>query len=158
MDVEIILKLVKLRFVVYEQGAQCGLWKSLEENGAKEMLDYIFPKTGKIAFYNLMLETVTAAHKDYIPTGEYGLFKLPVQYEAEILGYLKSYIGEDIWTIPEDRVAYLQKMATVDCQSVLNPVNLGSLKDAGLENIMSLCAFHYLNIFQEGTNSYPYFG
>ena len=158
MDVEVILKLVKLRLVVYEQGIQSGLWKSLEENGAQEMLDYIFPKTGKIAFYNLMLETVKAAHKVFIPSGEYYLFKLPVQYEAEILTFLKNHVAEDIWSIPEDKITYLKKVATVDCQPVLNPVNLGSIKDAGLENIMSLCAFHYLNIFQDGTNSYPYFG
>lgn len=158
MEVEVIQKLIKLRLAVYLQGVECGLWQSLEENGAQVMLEYIFPKTGRIAYYNLLMETVKSAHKDYVPMGEYSLFKLPVQYEAEVLNYLKSQTNNDLWVIPEDKMSYLDSLCTVDCQPVLNPVNLGGLKDAGLDTILSLCAFHYRTIFQQGTNSYPYFG
>ena len=158
MEGNTIKKLVKLRLVVYNLGVEHNLWKSLEDNGAQEMLDYIFPKTGKIAYYNLVVETVKAAHKDYVPVGEYSLFKLPVQYESEILNFIKGQATDDLWEIPEDKTAYLKGLCTVDCQPVLNPVNLGSLKDTGVDSIIAMCAFHYLNIFRQGTLSYPYFG
>ena len=158
MDTETINNIVKLRLAVYLLGAEHGLWKSLEENGAREMMDYIFPKTGKIAYYYLVVETVKANHKDYVPAGEYSLFKFPVQYESEILSYLKSKAPKDIWDIPEDRISYLKSLCSVDCQTVISPVNLGSLKETGVDTILSMCAFHYLNIFRQGTQSYPYFG
>lgn len=158
MEVEIIQKLVRLRLAVYKQGVECHLWNSLEDNGAKEMLDYIFPKTGRIAFYNLMVETVKSAHKDFVPVGEYSLFKLPVQYEAEILNYLKGQAADDLWLIPADNLTFIKSLCTVDCHPALNPVNLGSLKDTGFSAIIAMCAFHYQNIFLQGTNSYPYFG
>ena len=158
MDEKTIKDLVKLRLVVYSLGAEHGLWKSLEDNGAQEMLDYIFPKTGRIAYYNLVVECVKAAHRDYVPSGEYCLFKFPVQYESEILNYLKNQATDDLWVIPDDRIGFLKNLCTVDCQSVLNPVDLGSLKETGVDSIIAMCAFHFLNIFRQGTHSYPFFG
>lgn len=157
MEEYTIKNLVKARLAVYTLGVEHNLWKSLEDNGAKEMLDYIFPKTGKIAFYNLVVETAKAAHKDYVPVGEYSLFKLPTQYEEEILSYLKANPDDDS-LMPEDNPKeYLETLSTVTCSPSLAPVFIGAIKDSGIETILKITAFHYLSIFNDNTNSYPYF-
>ena len=157
MEDNTIKKLVKLRLVVYILGVEHNLWKSLEDNGAKEMLDYIFPKTGKIAYYNLVVETVKAAHKDHIPAGEYNLFKLPVQFEEEILSYLKANPDDDSLAPEDNPIQYLEALSTVTCSPSLGPVFIGAIKDSGIETILKVAAFHYLGIFNDNTNSYPYF-
>lgn len=157
MEGSTIHKLVMTRLAIYQLGVDHGLWKSLEDNGAREMLDYIFPKTGKIAFYNLVVETAKAAHKDYVPVGEYSIFKLPTQYEEEILSYLKANPDDDS-LMPEDNPKeYLESLSTVTCSPSLQPVFIGAIKDSGIETILKIAAFHYLSIFNDNTNSYPYF-
>lgn len=157
MEAKTIKELVKLRLVVYNLGVEHNLWKSLEVNGAKEMLDYIFPKTGKIAFYNLVVETVKTAHKDYVPVGEYSLFKLPTQYEEEILSYLKANPDDESFAPEDNSIQYLETLSTITCSPSLEPVFIGAIKDSGIETILKIAAFHYLSIFNDNTNSYPYF-
>ncbi len=157
MEVSTIKNLVSLRLVVYNLGVEHNLWKSLEDNGAQEMLDYIFPKTGKIAYYNLVVETVKAAHKNYVPVGEYCLFKLPTQFEEEILSYLKANPTDFALTPQGDPILYLKDVATITCSPSFGPVFIGAIKDSGIETILKVAAFHYLNIFNDNTNSYPYF-
>lgn len=50
-----IVNLLKLRFAVYKAGCGKGLWPCLEDNAAKEYMYYLFPKSSKLAFYNLMI-------------------------------------------------------------------------------------------------------
>lgn len=157
MEDHIIKKIVKLRLIIYQLGVEHILWKSLEDNGAREMLDYIFPKTGKIAYYNLVVETAKAAHKDYVPVGEYSLYKLPVQFEEEILSFLKSNPDDESLAPKENPIQYLESLSTVTCSPSLAPVFIGAIKDSGIETILKIAAFHYLSIFNDNTNSYPYF-
>lgn len=157
MEANTIKKLVKTRLVVYKLGVEHSLWKSLEDNGAQEMLDYIFPKTGKIAYYNLVVETVKAAHKDFVPVGEYSLFKLPTQYEEEILSYLKANSNDESLAPEDNSIHFLEDLSTVTCSPSLGPVFIGAIKDSGIETILKVAAFHYLGIFNDNTNSYPYF-
>lgn len=157
MDTKTIQTIVKMRLAVYCAGCQKGLWPSLEDNGAKDMMEYIFPKTGGIAYYNLVIETMKNKHSEYIPAGEYSLFKLPVQFEEEIFSYLKSDNEDDLFSTPEDPISYLENLSTVTCSPSLGPIFIGAIKDSGLETILKLTAFHYLGIFKDNTNSYPYF-
>ncbi len=157
MEVFDIHNLVKLRIAVYKLGVVRGLWNSLEENGAMEMMEYIFPRTGMIAYYNLIIENVKAAHKDYIPVGEYSLFKLPTQYEEEVLSFLKANPTDDSLTFQDDPLIYLKNMATITCSPSLGPVFIGAIKDSGIESILKVTAFYYLSIFNDNTDSYPYF-
>lgn len=152
-----ILIAIKLRLAVYSAGVNLHKWDSLEEKGVMEMMTYIFPKTGELAYYNLLLEIIKKHHSEYIPVGYYSLFKLPVQFEEEIISYLKSSADKTIFTLPEDPIAYLNSLSTVTCSPSLGPVYIGAIKDSGFETIMKITAFHYLSIFQDNTNSYPYF-
>lgn len=157
MDNYNLKQIVKIRLVVYRLGVEKGLWPSLDDAGAKEMMEYIFPKTGKIAFYNLVIESMKNRHAEFVPSGEYSIFKLPVQFEEEILLYLKANPDDDS-LMPEDNPKqYLETLSTITCSPSLEPVFIGAIKDSGIETILKIAAFHYLSIFNDNTNSYPYF-
>ena len=64
-----ILIAIKLRLAVYSAGVNLHKWDSLEEKGVMEMMTYIFPKTGELAYYNLLLEIIKKHHSEYIPVG-----------------------------------------------------------------------------------------
>ena len=91
-----IVNLLKLRFAVYKAGCDKGLWPCLEDNAAKEYMNYLFPKSSQLAFYNLMINIVQKTHENFIPKDMYSLFKCPIQIEEEIYGYLKHHLDEDI--------------------------------------------------------------
>ena len=133
MDESTIKNIVRLRLVVYTLGVRKGLWPSLEDAGAKEMMEYIFPKTGKIAFYNLVIESMKNKHAEFIPSGEYSIFKLPVQFEEEILSYLKANPNDDSLTPEDNPIEYLEALSTVTCSPSLGPVLIGAIKDSGIE-------------------------
>lgn len=152
-----ILDIVKMRLAVYKAGVNAGIWKSLEDNGAREMMDFIFPKSGAIAYYNLIIEVMRNHHKKFIPAGDYSLYKLPVQFEEEIMSYLKSSDLSSTITLPDAPIDFLKSLATITCNHVIDSVNIGTIKDNGIENITKLMAVHYLDIFEQNTNSYPYF-
>lgn len=61
-----IVNLLKLRFAVYKAGCGKGLWPCLEDNAAKEYMYYLFPKSSKLAFYNLMINIVQKTHENFI--------------------------------------------------------------------------------------------
>ena len=157
MDIKQIQLILKLRLAVYGLGVEKGLWHSLEYTGAKEMMKYIFPKTGNIAFYNLVIESMKNSHAEFIPSGEYSIFKLPVQFEEEILSYLKANPDDDSLTPEDNPKEYLESLSTVTCSPSLGPIFIGAIKDSGIETILRIAAFHYLSIFNDNTNSYPYF-
>ena len=60
-----IVNLLKLRFAVYKAGCGKGLWPCLEDNAAKEYMYYLFPKSSKLAFYNLMINIVQKTHENF---------------------------------------------------------------------------------------------
>lgn len=86
-DIEGILK---MRMAVYQEGIKAGFWTDLNQSGASELMDYLFPKSGQLAYYNLLMEMIKSEHV-MLTGGVYFLFKMPVQMEKEIANYLKSH-------------------------------------------------------------------
>lgn len=83
-----IEEILKMRYSVYKAGANAGCWADIDQSGASDMMAYIFPKSGDIAYYNLVLELMRKEHNMFTG-GVYSLFKMPVQVEKEIIEYLK---------------------------------------------------------------------
>ena len=84
-----IEQILKIRMAVYQAGISVGIWKDINQLGASDMMEYIFPKSGQIAYYNLIMEYMRKEH-DVITGGAYFLYKMPVQIEKEIMEYLKK--------------------------------------------------------------------
>ncbi len=110
-----IVEILKMRMAVYTAGIQAGEWKDLDTLGASDMMDYLFPKSGKLAFYQLLMEQMRTAH-DILTGGVYYLFKMPVQVEKEISEYLKKE-ETDIKTLVDDAEGYLASMDTIPTRS-----------------------------------------
>ena len=55
MKQEEIEKILKIRVAVYQAGVGADFWKDINSNGANAMMDYIFPKSGQMAYYNLLM-------------------------------------------------------------------------------------------------------
>ena len=75
-----IEQILKMRMAVYQAGISAGIWKDINQLGASDMMEYIFPKSGQIAYYNLIMEYMRKEH-DVITGGAYSLYKMPVQIE-----------------------------------------------------------------------------
>lgn len=89
MHQENIENIIKMRLAVYKAGVDAQLWNDINQLGASEMMDYLFPKSGHIAYYNLILEYMRKEH-NMIIGGMYTLFKMPIQVEKDIMEYLKK--------------------------------------------------------------------
>lgn len=84
-----IYDIIKMRMAVYKAGVKAGFWEGVDQSGASEMMNYIFPKSGNIAYYNLVMELMRKAHGMFLG-GVFYLFKLPAQIERMIMDYLKK--------------------------------------------------------------------
>ena len=51
-----IYDIIKMRMAVYKAGVKTGFWEDVDQSGASEMMNYIFPKSGNIAYYNIVME------------------------------------------------------------------------------------------------------
>ena len=93
-----IYDIIKMRMAVYKAGVKAGFWEGVDQSGASEMMNYIFPKSGNIAYYNLVMELMRKAHGMFLG-GVFYLFKLPAQTIAlqlfllELIGKMKSTIS-----------------------------------------------------------------
>lgn len=154
MNENIICKLLSLRHAVYILGCKTGLWADLESNKTKEFMQYLFPKSGTLAYYNLMLEIVRKKHNEHVLPEYYYLFKFPTQVEEEALNYLKEH---DLPDRTADAEQWMGEMATIVCDTQFAPVYIGSLKDMKPETLLNLMAVHYRNLFANCTECYPYF-
>ena len=96
---------------VYKAGVKAGFWEGVDQSGASEMMNYIFPKSGNIAYYNLVMELMRKAHGMFLG-GVFYLFKLPAQIERMIMDYLKKE-KMDVASLGDDADAYLQSMDTI---------------------------------------------
>lgn len=150
-----IVEILKMRMAVYAVGIQAGEWKDIDTLGASDMMDYLFPKSGKLAFYQLLMEQMRTAH-DILTGGVYYLFKMPVQVEKEISEYLKKE-ETDIKTLVDDAEGYLASMDTIPTDHCLTPVNIGAFSMQEISNLLRLCASHYRYSFNNHLQSYPYF-
>jgi hypothetical protein len=146
--------IVKMRMAVYRAGVNAGLWKDVDQDGASDMMNYIFPKSSNIAYYNLVMEFMRKAH-DVFSGSAFYLFKLPAQVEKMIMDYLKN-TKVDLVSLGEDADAYLQSMDTIATNHCFTDVNIGSYHQEALDNLLRLCASHYRYSFQENVKSFPY--
>jgi hypothetical protein len=150
-----ILEILKLRYVVYKLGSEKGFWQDIEQKGAKEMMNYLFARTGNLAFYHLMLGTCRSRHKGH--QEYYNLFKLPARIEEEILNYLKQHINIDISKLAGSPMDYLNKKASIVVSASETPTNIGNISENDFDTNVEIIASIYKNAFAQGTNNYPYF-
>ena len=134
MHQENIENIIKMRLAVYKAGVDAQLWNDINQLGASEMMDYLFPKSGHIAYYNLILEYMRKEH-NMIIGGMYTLFKMPIQVEKD----------------------YLDSMNTIVTDYSLDVVNIGSFDINEIDNLLRLCASHYIYSFKNGIKAFPFF-
>lgn len=151
-----IENILKMRLAVYKAGVKAGYWKNLDEEGASDVMNYIFHKSGHIAYYNLILELVRNEHSNIIKGGAYSLFKMPVQVEKEVMDYLKKE-NPDLSKLVTDEESFLKEMDTIVTNHGFVSVCIGSYSASELDNILRLCASHYRYSFMNKLQSYPYF-
>ncbi len=149
-----IYDILKMRMAVYKAGVDAGVWKDVDSQGASEMMTYIFPKTGRMAYYNFILELMHKEHNMF-PGEAYSLFNLPVQVEKEIMEHLKAE-ELDLSLMVGDANAYLQEMDTIITDHSFDIVNIGTFRMERLDKMLRLCAAHYRYSFAENVKSYPY--
>lgn len=150
-----IIEIIKMRFAVYSVGVKNGTWKDLYSSGTIEMMEYIYPKTGQLAFYQLLMEQMRMVHNT-LTGGVYYLFKMPVQIEKEISEYLRK--GEcNIKELVPDHKEYLRAMDTIPTDHSFSCVNIGTFSIQNITNLLRLCASHYLFSFENNVPSYPFF-
>lgn len=157
MENQELIDLLKLRIAVYKLGAKKGLWPCLEDNAAKEYMNYLFPKSSVLAFYNLMINVVQKKHEDFVPVEMYNIFKCPIQLEEELFSFLKDHLkDENLFELQEEPMTVLESLATVVCDHAIASVYIGQLYE-DLPTKIRVMAFHYKNVFTSDSNSYPYF-
>ena len=133
MRQEYIENIIKMRLAVYKAGVDAQLWNDINQLGASEMMDYLFPKSGHIAYYNLILEYMRKEH-NMIIGGMYTLFKMPIQVEKDIMEYLKKEKINFQEMLP-DYKAYLDSMNTIVTDYSLDVVNIGSFDINEIDNL-----------------------
>lgn len=151
-----ITDILRMRMAVYQAGINAGFWSDLNQTGASAMMDYLFPKSGSIAYYNLILSYMRKMHNT-INGSVYFLFKLPVQIEKEIMDYMKKS-EVNISTLVENADEYLEEMDTIvtDHELGLGIVNIGTFRVDDIDNMLRLCASHYRYAFSNHNQTYPY--
>lgn len=147
--------ILKMRMAVYRAGVNAGCWTDMENAGASAMMNYIFPKSGQIAYYNLILEQMRKEHSMFTG-GVFFLYKMPVQIEKDIIEYLRKG-NIDLLSIGLDYENYLSSMDTIITDHGFTYVNVGTFKSNEINNLLRLCASHYRYSFQNNVHSYPYF-
>ena len=155
MKQEEIENILKMRVAVYQAGVIADFWKDINANGATAMMDYIFPKSGQMAYYNLLMEQMKMEHK-MLTGGVYSLFKLPVQIEKEIVDYLRNH-SFDFLNIGQDADVYLEQMDTIATDHRFDVVCIGTFSASDINNHLHLCASHYRYAFTNHVKSFPYF-
>lgn len=151
-----IKSILKMRMAVYRAGIKAGCWIDLNSSGASDMMAYIFPKTGMIAYYNLILELMRKEHSMFLG-GVYSLFKMPVQVEKELVEYIKTD-NSCVELIDDDNCDdYLESMDTVITDHCLSDVNIGTFNVNNVGVLLRLCASHYRYAFQNNVKSFPFF-
>lgn len=140
---------------VYKVGVKVGFWSDIDQAGASDMMNYLFPRSGQIAYYNLIVEFMRKEHNMF-SGGVYSLFKMPVQAEKEVLDYLKK---ENIdWThLADDGDEYLKTMDTIITNHGFITINIGAYSPNEIDTILRLCASHYRYAFQNNVKSFPFF-
>lgn len=149
-----IIDIISLRWAVYKLGVKGNRWSDLTASSASEYMDFLFPHTGHMAYYNLMIEIAKGKHKDVLPKGVYCLYKLPEQIEEQVMDYMKKS-SSDLST--QDAMAVVNDLATIQAGSSTTVVNIGRIDDIGLHDALRLIAYYYKLAFENDNECYPYF-
>lgn len=149
-----ITDLISLRWAIYYLGVKNHRWNDLAANSAKEYMDFLFPHTGQVAYYNLMLEIVRGKHNEWLPKGVYGLFRMPEQIEEKVMDYLKTSLPD---FSEKDAIVTVNGLATIQGGDSTTVVNIGRIDDIGLHDIIRLMAYYYRIVFENNVECYPYF-
>ena len=144
-----------MRMSVYKAGIKAGFWSDIDQAGASDMMNYLFPRSGQMAYYNLILEFMRKEHNMF-SGGVYSLFKMPVQAEKEVLDHLKKE-NIDRTFLADDEDDYLKSMDTIVTNYGFLPVNIGVFSPNEIDTILRLCASHYRYSFQNNVKSFPFF-
>lgn len=155
MEQRDIENIIRMRIAVYEAGIKAGFWTDINKAGAADMMNYIFPKSGQMAYYQLLMEQMKVEHK-MLTGGVYSLFKLPVQVEKEIVDYLRNHTF-DFADISQQAEEYIAKMDTIATDHRFDIVCIGSFSANDIDNQLRLCASHYRYAFSNNVKSFPYF-
>lgn len=150
-----IQDILKMRMNIYAAGINAGAWKDIKTAGASDMMLYLFPKSGQLAYYQLMMEQMRVAHSS-LTGGVYFLFKMPVQIEKEISDYLRKE-EIDLNALISNPSEYLQSMDTIPTDHSFTSVCIGAFSVQNLDSLLRLCASHYRYSFENNIQSYPYF-
>lgn len=62
MEKKDIENIIRMRIAVYEAGIKAGFWTDINQAGASDMMNYIFPKSGQMAYYQLLMEQMKVEH------------------------------------------------------------------------------------------------
>lgn len=152
---EDILSIVRMRMAVYAAGTETGAWKDIDASDASAMMAYLFPKSGRLAYYQLVMEQMRAHHSMFTG-GVYYLFKMPVQVEKEIMEFLRNE-EIDINSFKDNAKEYLVEMDTIPTDHTLSIVNIGIFSIPNVSLLLRLCAAHYRYSFDNHIQSYPFF-
>ena len=136
-------------------GVKKGVWKDIDTAGASDMMTYLFPKSGQLAYYHLVMEHMRAYHNMF-SGGVYYLFKMPVLIEKEIIDYLRKE-KIDFDEFKNNAEEYLAELDTIPTDHSFSIVNIGNLSAQDIMNLLRLCASHYRYSFEKNVESYPYF-
>jgi hypothetical protein len=150
-----IQDILKMRMNIYAAGINAGAWKDINTAGASDMMAYLFPKSGQLAYYQLMMEQMRVAHSS-LTGGVYFLFKMPVQIEKEISDYLRKE-EIDLNTLVSNPSDYLLSMDSIPTDHSFTAVCIGAFSVQNLDSLLRLCASHYRYSFENNIQSYPYF-
>lgn len=150
-----IQDILKMRMNIYAAGINAKAWKDINTAGASDMMAYLFPKSGQLAYYQLMMEQMRVAHNS-LTGGVYFLFKMPVQIEKEISDYLRKE-EIDLNNLVSNPSEYLQSMDTIPTDHSFTAVCIGAFSVQNLDSLLRLCASHYRYSFENNIQSYPYF-
>ncbi len=158
-------KLLQLRTLVAYLGEkdQFNWWDTsfLSPTGIK-LLNINFPRSALSAGVNSAGEAARAVHDSRIGRGRvFHLFRLPAEMEAglhqlllgcdpdHLLGVIKSR---------EDSLQVLRGLSGSTLSAPQGPVKVGRAKNIETEFGIEEMAKHYLDAFQSGKKTFPYFG
>jgi hypothetical protein len=144
-----------MRMAVYKAGIKAGFWNDIDQIGVSDMMNYIFPKSGQIAYYNLIMEFMRKEHTMF-SGGVFSLYKMPIQVEKELLDYLKKE-AVDLAHLINDEGLYLESMDTIVTNHGFFTINIGTFSPNEIDTILRLCASHYRYSFKNKVKSFPYF-
>jgi hypothetical protein len=153
-----IIEIIRLRWAVYYLGANEGLWHTLSEEDVEGFMEFLFPKSHFIAYYNLMLNVVrNSATVKRVPPGSYSLFKFPEQIEEKVLAYLKEHIDTDYSQLEVTPEEYLRELGSIPSEAALFDSSVGRMDIIGLNDLIRILSYRYLISFSGSTTNFPYF-